>query len=134
MTQETFSHTATRKVIKSQADYNALLVEHANVPHEENEKLLSNIKAMRIIRFALPPDTFRLVSTCNTSKEIWDRLKELYSKDADLEHSLQTTLLSEFGSFVQKLGEKLDQTFNRFNHLKVEFLNIILSHESLNIK
>ncbi|XP_052626733.1 uncharacterized protein LOC111909749 [Lactuca sativa] len=117
MTQETFSHTTTRKVIKSQADYNALLVEHANVPHEENEKLLSNIKAMRIIRFALPPDTFRLVSTCTTSKEIWDRLKELYSKDADLEHSLQTTLLSEFDSFVQKPDEKLDQTFNCCNHL-----------------
>ena len=95
MTQETFSHTATRKVIKSQADYNALLVEHANVPHEENEKLLSNIKVMRIIRFSLPPDTFHLVSACTTANEIWDRLKELYSSEVDLEHSVQTLLLFE---------------------------------------
>lgn len=63
---------------------------------------MSNIKAMRIIQFALPPDTFCLVSACDTTKGIWDRLKELYSSDADLEHSVQTLLLSEFGAFVKK--------------------------------
>ncbi|XP_052625831.1 uncharacterized protein LOC128132873 [Lactuca sativa] len=54
--------------------------------------------------------------SCTTAKEIWDRLKELYSTDEDLEHSIQTLLLSEFGAFVQKPEEKLIQTFDRFNH------------------
>ncbi|XP_052625840.1 uncharacterized protein LOC128132881 [Lactuca sativa] len=55
--------------------------------------------------------------SCTTAKEIWDRLKELYSTDEDLEHSIQTLLLSEFGAFVQKPEEKLIQTFDHFNHL-----------------
>ena len=41
----------------------------------------------------------------------------MYSTDADLEHSTQTLLLSEFGAFLQKSEESLDKTFNRYNHL-----------------
>lgn len=50
---------------------------------------------MRVIRFALQSDKFRLVSTCTTAKVIWERLKELYYTDADLKHDTQTLLLSE---------------------------------------
>ena len=94
-------HMDTRKEIKTLAKYNTLIIEHTNVPRDEKDRLLCNIKEMRIIRFSLPPDTFRLVSACNTTKGIRDRLKELYHGDADLEYSLQTKLLSLFGSFVQ---------------------------------
>ncbi|XP_023738669.1 uncharacterized protein LOC111886644 [Lactuca sativa] len=70
-----------------------------------------------MIRFALQSETFRLVSSCTTVKEICDRLKELYSTDEDLEHSIQTLLHSEFGDFKKKPEEKLIQAFDRFNHL-----------------
>ena len=89
---------------------------------------------MRIIQFALPPDTFRLVSSYDTAKGIWDRLKELYSGDADLEHSLPTTLLSKFGSFVQKPYGKLDQMFNRFNHLLSRMLKYNLERRVIEYK
>lgn len=72
---------------------------------------------MRIIWFALPTDMFLLVSSCETAKEIWERIKELYSSDVDLEHSNQALLLSEFGEFVESLEEKLNKTFNLHNHL-----------------
>lgn len=62
-------------------------------------------------------DTFRFVSSYTTTKEIWNRLKELYSTDEDLEHSIQTVFLSEFGAFSQKPEEKLIQIFDPFNHL-----------------
>ncbi|KAL7587596.1 hypothetical protein Lser_V15G40912 [Lactuca serriola] len=90
----------------------------------------------RVIKtqFDLPPYTFILVSVCTTTKEIWDMLKELYSRDADIEHSLQTTLLSEFGSFVQKPDEKLDQTFDRFNHLLSRILKYNLERRVIEHK
>ena len=77
------------------------------IPQDEKYKLMCNVKAMRMIIFTLQVDTFCLVSSCTTAKEIWDRLKELYSTDEDLEHSIQTLLLSEFGAFEQKPEEKL---------------------------
>lgn len=62
--------------------------------------------------FALPPDTLKLVSSLETAKEIWDKLKKLYWIDVDLEHSVQTTLLSEFCSLKQKCDETLDHVVN----------------------
>ncbi|KAL7589973.1 hypothetical protein Lser_V15G41428 [Lactuca serriola] len=95
-----FSHSGTSKVIKTQKEYNDLLKDVKDVAQDEKEKFQCNIKALRLIRFAFQSDTFRLVSSCSTTKEIWDRLRELYSTDEDLEHSIQTLL-----------------TFDRFNHL-----------------
>ena len=70
MTQDTFSHTTTRRVIKIRVDYNALVVEHTIVPQDEKDKLLSNIKAMRIIWITLLPDTFCHISACTNANEI----------------------------------------------------------------
>lgn len=134
MTRETYSYTATRKVIKTQANYDDLILEHTNVPQDEMNKLMSNIKEMRIIRFAFPSNTFRLVSAYDTAKDIWDMLKELYLGDVDLEHSLQTAFLYEFGSFVKKTDEKLDQTFNRFNNLLSRMLKYNLERRVIEHK
>ncbi|KAL7586974.1 hypothetical protein Lser_V15G40724 [Lactuca serriola] len=112
-----FSHSATSRIIKTQKEYNDLLKDVKDIAQDEKDKFQCNIKALRLIRFALQSDTFRLVSSCTTAKEIWDRLRELYSTDEDLEHSIQTLLLSEFGEFRQEAEETVTQTFDRFNHL-----------------
>ena len=108
-------HIGTRIVIKTEIDYNKHLIDVKDVPQDEKDKLISNVKAMRIIRFALPADTFCLVISCDTAKVIWDRLKELYSTDVNIEHSTQILLLSEFGAFTQKPKEGLSQNFNSYN-------------------
>ena len=117
ITQGPFVHTETKKTIKTQKECNQLRLDVKDMPRDEKDKLLSNIKPMRIIRFALQAYTFRLVSSCGTSKVIWDKLRELYSTDADLEHTTQTLLLSEFGEFVQRPEETLIATLYRYNHI-----------------
>lgn len=116
-TKEAYKYSRTKAEIKTQAEYNALIAEETKIPNNENEKLMCIMKAMRIMQFALSPDIFRLVNSYDTVKKIWDRFKELYSGDDDSKHSLQTTLLSEFGSFKKNSNENLEQTINRFNHL-----------------
>lgn len=92
-----FAHSSTSKIVKNQKEYNQLVNDVKDITQDEKEKFQCNIKALRMIRFSLQSDMFRLVSSCATAKEIWDRLKELYYTDEDLEHSIQTLLLSEFG-------------------------------------
>ena len=77
ITKEAFAHTGTKRVIKTQAEYNTLLLDVENIAQEEKDNLISDVKDMRIIRFALPTDMFHLVSSCETAKEIWERLREL---------------------------------------------------------
>ena len=85
---------------------------------------------MRIIRFALQADTFRLVNSCDTAKAISDRLKELYLIDADLEHFAQTLLLYEFGAFAQKTNENLSRAVNRYNHVLSRMTKMALDVKS----
>ena len=65
-----FVHTANKRVIKTQKQYIQLLLDEKDFPQDEKEKLISNDKAMRIIRYPFPADTFRLVSSCDTTKAI----------------------------------------------------------------
>ena len=112
-----FIHSGTNRTVKTQKEYNQLLVDVEKIPQDEKGKLMCKLKALRMIRFSLQDNTLHLVSSCTTAKEIWDRLKELYSTDEDLENSIQTLLLSEFGAFAQKYEGTLLQTFDRYNHL-----------------
>ena len=72
-----FAYSSTSKIVKTQKEYNQLVNDVKDIPQDENEKFQCNIKALRMIRFALQSDMFRLVSFYATAKEIWDRLKEL---------------------------------------------------------
>ena len=65
-----------KKEVKIPKDYDAIIADSPET--DEKINLMCNLKAMRIIRFALIPDTFRLVSTCDTAKGIWNIIKELY--------------------------------------------------------
>lgn len=80
------------------------------------EKIKGHLRAKRDLRFALLLDTFRLVSSFLTADDIWERLKELYSGDSGQTHFIQTTLLSEFGSFKQKAIKTIDLLGRRFTH------------------
>lgn len=79
MTVETFMYSGTRKSLRLKLNTTNFFLMLRTLHKMKKDKLLSNIKPMRIIRFALPPDIFRPVSACETAKEIWDMLKELYS-------------------------------------------------------
>lgn len=128
--EETYKHSKTKAEIKTQVNYNTHIVEE-DVPNDENDKLMCKLKAMRIIWFAFPLDTFRLVNLYDTPKKIWDRLKGLYYGDDDLNHSLQTTLLSEWSSLKQNTYENLEQTVNRFIHLLSKFLKNNLKRQHI---
>ena len=65
-----FVHNESKRVIKTQNDYDKLLLDIKDVSQDEKEKLISNVKALRIIRFALQADNFHLVSSCDTAKSI----------------------------------------------------------------
>ena len=89
-----FAHSSTSRIVKTQEEYNQLVNDVKDIPQDEKEKFQCNIKALRMIRFDLQSNTFRLVSSCTAAKDIWDRLKELYSTDEDLKYSIKTLLLS----------------------------------------
>ena len=65
-----FCHTKTKRTIKNQKEYNQMLLDMKDVRQDQKEKIINNVKAMRIIIFSLWVDTFCLVSSCDTTKNI----------------------------------------------------------------
>jgi hypothetical protein len=54
-----------------------------NAPTDPNEKKLMscNSKSRHVILVALSPTIARKVMVCNTAKELWDKLKNIYEGD-----------------------------------------------------
>lgn len=63
-------YTKTREIVKTQWRLDEIVVDGKDIHSNDKEKLINNLKATMIMRFSLPPDTFRLVSSNETAKEI----------------------------------------------------------------
>lgn len=70
-----------------------LIADNKDLTTDEKQRLQNNLNTKRHLRFALPPYTFRLMSSMETTNESWKRLKELYSGDVNESNSIQTNLL-----------------------------------------
>lgn len=70
ITEGTYEHTETKKVVKTLGDYNKIIADYENITADEKIKFRSYVKAMRIIRFALQPDTILLVNSYDIAKGI----------------------------------------------------------------
>lgn len=80
---------------------------------KEKEKPENDLKAKREIHFALALNTFMLVSSCKSSNNIWKHMKELYSRDDIQLHSIQLSLLLEFGSFKKNTRGSINEVSER---------------------
>ena len=69
ITLGSFVHSGRSTTVKTQKEYNKLVADEQKMPQDEKDKLLCNVKAMRMIRCALQSDMFRLVSSFKTAKE-----------------------------------------------------------------
>lgn len=89
----------TKQEVYSEVDLDNIIGNNSDITKDENEKLQNDLKEKRELRFALAPNTFRLVISCKSAINILKRLKELYSGDVDQTHYVQTSLLLAFRSY-----------------------------------
>src|SRR3954471_14551680 len=102
----------------------------------DRKRVLADKKAISLLHGALSMDEFFRVSTCTTSKEIWDTLVETHEGTAEVKRSRLNTLSQEYELFRMKPGETILDLQKRFvhltNHLKA--LGKTLTTEELNLK
>ena len=93
-----FVHSKTKRIIKTQKDYKKLLNDMKYVPKDEKDKLISNIREIRFMRFTLQSEAFRLVSSYESAKEIGIGLKSFIPQtlilSIPLKHSYFQSLVS----------------------------------------
>ena len=58
MTMETYKYSRNKEEVKTQGQYYAIVDDNTKTTNDEKDKRMCNLKAMQIIKFALPPNTF----------------------------------------------------------------------------
>lgn len=85
---------------------------------DDDKRLVSlDIKARSLIAQALPNDVFHSVINCTTAKDMWKTLCIQYEGTDEIKELKKATLNRKYELFFSIKGEKLTETFNRFNCL-----------------
>ncbi|KAL7604947.1 hypothetical protein Lser_V15G14522 [Lactuca serriola] len=135
-----FVHTGTKRVIKTQSDYNKLFLDVKDVPRDEKDKLISNVKAMGIIRFALPVDTFCLFGAFTQKPEEslsqnFNRYNHLLSRMR--KHNIGREVIKQKVTFMNGLRSEWIEVVSTVkaheqfkNYTLAKLVGILKSHEN----
>ena len=68
---------------------------------------------MNIMQYALHPTKFSRVSSCDTAKEMWDKLQVIYEGTSEVRETKANMLVSEYEVFKMKLDETISEIVSR---------------------
>ncbi|GJS26918.1 hypothetical protein Tco_0487538 [Tanacetum coccineum] len=85
----------------------------------------SDIKAINILLVGLPIDIYTLINHYQTTKEIWDRIKELMEGTEMTNQERKSMLYDEFDKFTFEPGESIHSYYLRYAKL-INDINMIL--------
>ena len=76
-----------------------------------------NAKAMNLLYCALDPNEFNRISTCNSAKEIWDRLEVTHEGTNQVKESKINLLMHNYELFKMEPTETISEMFTRFTDI-----------------
>jgi len=65
----------------------------------------------------LSPVEYNIISSCETAKEVWDRLHVTYEGTDCVKKTKVNFLLSKYESFKMKQGDSIGDMFSRFTEI-----------------
>lgn len=113
-TQKVDSKDVEVEVPKSEDEWN----------DEDWKKVSLNDKAINFLHCALSQSDYMKISTCNTAKEIWDKLCVTYEGTSHVKQSKINRLLHEYEIFKMKEEEKIEDMFERYSKI-INGLNLL---------
>ncbi|KAK8681467.1 hypothetical protein V6N13_053870 [Hibiscus sabdariffa] len=81
----------------------------------DRKKMELNCKALHIIFCALGPDVYAKVSSCESAKEVWDKLEVIHEGTNDVKETKIGLLNLEYENFKMDPNEDIKSMFDRFS-------------------
>nr|GEV50851.1 reverse transcriptase domain-containing protein [Tanacetum cinerariifolium] len=94
--------------------------------HEQTDKELTKTdikqmdaddQAIQTILLGLPEDVYTVVDSCETAKEIWERVRQMMKGSNIGEHEKKAKLFNEWEKFTSTDGESIESYYHRFMQL-----------------
>ncbi|XP_052188099.1 uncharacterized protein LOC127798498 [Diospyros lotus] len=83
----------------------------------ERMSMETNAKAMNTLICALCPEEFNRISTCKTTKEIWDKLEVTHEGTNQVKETKINNLVHDYELFTMKENEYIKDMYTRFNDI-----------------
>ncbi|KAL4367156.1 hypothetical protein GQ457_05G007260 [Hibiscus cannabinus] len=113
---------------------------------EERRRVQMNAKAMHILFCALGPDEYAKMSSCSSSKEIWDKLEVTHEGTSEVKETKIGLLNLSYENFKMEPDEDIKKMFDRWDSKKTaiieaknlktlkldELMGSLLTHELMN--
>ena len=78
------------------------------------KKMQVNFKAINTLHCALNPTEFNWISTCTTTKKIWDKLKITHERTSQVKESKIALFSNEYEMFKMQPNENITSWFNQY--------------------
>ena len=95
-----------------------------NYTFEDIEKIQRDAKAKNSLYCALAPSEFEKISSCDTAKEIWDKLQVAHEGTSQVKETKINLLIHEYESFMMKDNESIGEMFGRFQKITNTLKNL----------
>ncbi|XP_019263333.1 PREDICTED: uncharacterized protein LOC109241077 [Nicotiana attenuata] len=76
-----------------------------------------NTKAKNMLYNAISGEEYEKISSCETAKEMWDKLKVTYEGTHKVKETRINLLVREYELFQMKDGESVEEMFSRFSKI-----------------
>lgn len=86
----------------------------------DRKKIEKNYKAKKLLVCGIGVDEYNRISTCETTKEIWNCLKTAYEETTQIKESKVDMLTTQYENFRMKEGETIHEIHTRFTSITNE--------------
>ncbi|KAL4302612.1 hypothetical protein GQ457_10G006140 [Hibiscus cannabinus] len=83
--------------------------------YNDRKKVELNCKALHILFWALGPDVYAKVFSCESAKKVWDRIEVIHEGTNDVKETKIGLLNLEYENFKMNPKEEIKGMFNRFS-------------------
>ena len=100
---------------------------------EDRTHLTLNAKGMNVLYSALDSNEFIRVKGCRSTKEIWDKLREIHEGGENVKEHKKSILVTKYESFKMEPHEDIDKIYCKFNDF-IKDLEVLKKEYSLEEK
>jgi len=84
---------------------------------EQDVVITVNAKAKNLLYNAISGEEYEKISSCETAKEMWDKLEITYEGTNKVKETRINLLVRDYELFQMKDGESVEEMFSRFSKI-----------------
>ena len=98
--------------------------ESFDVTKEQQEVIQTNARAISLLYYAVRGAKYDKISTCETAKEMWDKVEVTYEGTTKVKEARISSLVNEYELFKMADDENVESMFSRFSKIFCELKSL----------